>query len=549
MKKELWLMTLTKRALILAILVAVPIATFARVVIPERTLFKLRMETGLSSETARIGDPFTAVLIDPIVIDNRVVVAAGSKVTGRVTSVTRAKRLSKSGTIGIDFDSITLADGRNFAVQGELSSVNSRDQKQQVDEEGHVKGGDAGDRSVVFIGGGAGVGAVIGAISGGGKGAAAGAGTGAAIGTAAVLLMKGDEARVAPGMEFGMRLVRSLNIETDNGSTRPPAINYTSRSWIRRAQEALTEKGFYDGPTDGVSGPRTRAAIREFQHSRNLTETGQLDERTVQELGLDQPDRGYARDHRDDGNGARPTRSATPVAVRVLNATAERNSDGGIRVTVLTEVNSGGWRVFADNAVQDDTLDIYARGLQPDGIATQAIQQLTIDTTVTGDLSRVRKVVIHGSDPEAININVETGNADKVNWTRRLADIEQRALDTLGNYRADLGMTSRTISDFDTSRSYTEDQIQLLFSMESFANSAKLFARLDTRVSDRESRRASMHAGAESLIREFVIADRLIAAARVSDGVLNTWSQIRQDMTAVADQYHIDIGAMKGRFN
>jgi len=549
MIKELWFMTLIKRSLVIAILVAVPVATFARVVVPERTLFKLRMETGLSSETARIGDRFTAALIDPIVIDNRVVVAAGSKITGRVTSVTRAKRLSKSGTIGIDFDSITLADGRNFAVQGELSSINSRDQKQEVDEEGHVKGGDAGDRSVVFIGGGAGVGAVIGAVSGGGKGAAAGAGTGAAIGTAAVLLMKGDEARVAPGMEFGMRLVRSLNIETDNG-VKPPAINYTSRNWVRRAQVALTEKGFYDGPTDGVSGPRTRAAIREFQRTRNLQETGQLDERTVQELGIDQT-RGDARGdegyRRDDGNAPRNSRNGTPVAVRVLSATAERNTDGAIRVTVLTEVNSGGWRVFADNAVQDDTLDIYARGLQPDGMATQAMQQLTIDTTVTGDLSRVRKVVIHGSDPAAININVETGNVDKVNWTRRLADLEQRALDALGNYRADLGMTSRTVSDFDTSRSYTEDQIQLLFSMESFANSAKLFARLDNRVSDRESRRAGMHAGAESVLREFVVADRLIAAARVSDGVYTTWNQIRQDMTAIADQFHIDINAIKVR--
>jgi peptidoglycan hydrolase-like protein with peptidoglycan-binding domain len=459
--------------------------------------------------------------------------------------------MSKSGTIGVDFDSIILTDGRAFAVQAELSSVNSRDQKQQVDEEGHVKGGDAGDRSVVFIGGGAGLGAVIGAISGGGKGAAAGAGTGAAIGTATVLLMKGDDARVAPGMEFGMRLVRALNIETNDNPTTP-TITYTTRNMIRRAQEALTEKGFYDGPTDGVSGPRTRAAIRDFQRSRNLPETGQLDERTAQELGIvgiDRVARNERNNRHDDDNAAKPVKTATPVAVRVVRATAERNAEGGIRVTVLTEVNSGGWRVFADNGVTDDVLDIYARGLQPEGMAAQVMQQLTIDTTITGDLSRVRKVVVHGADPEAITINVDNGNIDKVNWTRKLADLEQRALDVLGNYRADLGMTSRTVSDFDTSRSYTDEQIQLLFSMESFANSAKLFARLDNRVSDRESRRASMHAGAESLLREFVIADKLIGSARPSDGVYNTWSQIRQDMTAIADQFHIDIVAMKGRFD
>jgi len=318
---------------------------------------------------------------------------------------------------------------------------------------------------------------------------------------------------------------------------------------IRRAQEALAEKGFYDGPTDGVSGPRTRSAIRDFQHSRHLAETGQLDERTVQELGIDRGARNDGNNRRDDDNPGRPSRSATPVAVRVLSATAERNGAGGIRVTVLTEVNSGGWRVFADNGVTDDVLDIYARGLQPDGMAAQVMQQLTIDTTVTGDLTHVRKVVIHGSDAEPITIGVDGAAADNVNWTRKLADVEQHALDALGSYRADLGMTSRTVSDFDTSRSYTDDQIQLLFSMESFANAAKLFARLDSRVSDRESRRAGMHAGAESLIREFVVADRLIASARPSDGVYNVWSQIRQDMTAVADQFHVDIAAIKGRFD
>src|SRR5258708_2568751 len=178
MKKESWLMAFIINSLAIALVVVVPAAALARVVVPEGTVFKLRMETGLTSETARIGDHFTANLSDPIVIDNRVVIPAGAKVSGRVTSVTRAKRMSKSGTIGIDFDSIVLADGRNLTVQGELTTVSSTDQKQQVDEEGHVKG-DTGDRSVVFIGGGVGVGAVIGAISGGGKGAAAGAGTGA----------------------------------------------------------------------------------------------------------------------------------------------------------------------------------------------------------------------------------------------------------------------------------------------------------------------------------------------------------------------------------
>jgi hypothetical protein len=123
--------------------------------------------------------------------------------------------------------------------------------------------------------------------------------------------------------------------------------------------------------------------------------------------------------------------------------------------------------------------------------------------------------------------------------------VEQRALDVLGAYRADLGMGSRTVSDFDPGRSYTDEQIQLLFSMESFANSAKLFARLDSRGGDQNSQRSNMRAGAESMLREFGNADRLIGAARVSDEVYRAWDQLRQDMTSIADQFHIDAGVFK----
>src|SRR5581483_289407 len=282
MKKYAWLVTNT---LVTALLVAVSVTAAGRLTVPEGTVFHLRMETGLSSETSRVGDHFKASLTDPITQDGRVVIPAGATIEGRVISVTRAKRMSKSGTIGIDFDSVQLPDGRSFTVQGTLTAVRSVDQKQQVDEEGHVKGEDTEDRSVVFIGGGAGVGAVIGAISGGGRGAAAGAASGAAMGTAAVLLMKGNEAKVPPGTEFGMRLLRPLNVESN--APGAPTINYSSRELVRRAQQVLTDKGFYDGEIDGLTGRRTRAAIRDFQHSRNLEETGQLDAATVHELGLD----------------------------------------------------------------------------------------------------------------------------------------------------------------------------------------------------------------------------------------------------------------------
>jgi hypothetical protein len=49
---------------------------------------------------------------------------------------------------------------------------------------------------------------------------------------------------------------------------------------VRAAQQALRSKGFDPGPIDGIQGPRTTAAVRDFQDKENLTVTGQLDAET-----------------------------------------------------------------------------------------------------------------------------------------------------------------------------------------------------------------------------------------------------------------------------
>jgi hypothetical protein len=55
---------------------------------------------------------------------------------------------------------------------------------------------------------------------------------------------------------------------------------------IRSAQEALARNGFKVGPTDGLLGPRTQSALREFQRQRGLTPSGQLDNETLKALDV-----------------------------------------------------------------------------------------------------------------------------------------------------------------------------------------------------------------------------------------------------------------------
>ncbi len=57
-------------------------------------------------------------------------------------------------------------------------------------------------------------------------------------------------------------------------------------SIVRAAQVALKQKGHDPGPIDGVLGPSTSAAVKAFQQSEGLPETGMLDRITRDRLGL-----------------------------------------------------------------------------------------------------------------------------------------------------------------------------------------------------------------------------------------------------------------------
>jgi len=56
---------------------------------------------------------------------------------------------------------------------------------------------------------------------------------------------------------------------------------------VRQVQQALNKDGFKPGPKDGRWGNETENAVKQFQQSKQLHATGQLDQQTVADLGLD----------------------------------------------------------------------------------------------------------------------------------------------------------------------------------------------------------------------------------------------------------------------
>jgi hypothetical protein len=130
------------------------------------------MDEAVDTERNRPGDGFTATLIEPVKINGRVLVPAGTRFAGHVTTAEASGRLKGKAQLGLALDSFQL-NGRNYRI--ETSSVDRLSSS-------HKK------RNGWLIGGGTGVGAAIGGIAGGGVGALVGGAAGAGAGTAGAAL-------------------------------------------------------------------------------------------------------------------------------------------------------------------------------------------------------------------------------------------------------------------------------------------------------------------------------------------------------------------------
>lgn len=183
------------------------------------TVMRVRMNSTISSKTAKVGDFFTTTVTEPVYSSNGVVVIpTGSTLTGRVDAVKPAAKGGKPGEIDASFIKLKLPNGRTRTINGSLTDLESG--KTKTDDEGTVTAGKMKNRKIIFIGGGAAGGALLGAIVGGGKATAIGAIVGAGAGFLGDRFTKGPEAQVKSGTEFGVYLNQAISlprfIETAN---------------------------------------------------------------------------------------------------------------------------------------------------------------------------------------------------------------------------------------------------------------------------------------------------------------------------------------------
>lgn len=195
-------------------------ANDAKIVVPVGTHIPLILHNAISTRTARPGDPVYFETSFPVMVNGRVVIPAGSYVSGEVTEAKRPGRVRGRGQLMIRLTTMILPNTYMVRLNAVPGGSPGTGGNETMDSEGKIKGdsnksSDAGT-VIQTTAEATGVGAAVGAASGNiGRGAGIGAGIGAVAGLAEVLMTRGPEAELPRGTTLDAVLDRPIYLDSD----------------------------------------------------------------------------------------------------------------------------------------------------------------------------------------------------------------------------------------------------------------------------------------------------------------------------------------------
>ena len=181
--------------------------------VPSGTKIPLTLTQGITSKTAKEGDPVYAQTAFPVTQNNRIVIPAGTYVQGVVRRVVRPGRVKGRAELQMGFTSMIFPNGYTVLLPATVEGVPGSQSVSTKGPEGTIQGDSSKGKDAATIARDAAAGAGIGAIAGSGKGAGIGAGAGGVLGLATVLMTRGPEIQLDPGASVEMVLERELALE------------------------------------------------------------------------------------------------------------------------------------------------------------------------------------------------------------------------------------------------------------------------------------------------------------------------------------------------
>jgi len=186
-------------------------------VIPSGTKVPLVLKQAISTKNAREGDPVYAETAFPFVVNDRILIPAGTYIQGKISHTEHAGRSKKRAELLIHFTSMIYPTGYTVMLPGYIENTPGADDKGVKDSEGTIQADKDTGKRIEDAAKGAAVGGTVGSVGGlavgGLNGARYGGLAGIAGGVAWALLKHGPEVKLEVGTSLEMEIQRDVKVD------------------------------------------------------------------------------------------------------------------------------------------------------------------------------------------------------------------------------------------------------------------------------------------------------------------------------------------------
>jgi hypothetical protein len=202
-------------------LVPPPPASAEQITIPAGTKVPVALKNAISTKSNQQGDPVYAQTTFPVVVNDRIVIPAGTYVQGRIMQIRPASRIKGRAEVMMHFTTLIYPSGYTVMLPGSLENAPAVDKAKVKDKEGTIRAdSDKGTKAAEVAIPAAEGGALAGGLASGTRhGTAIGAGLGAAVGVGIAMLSHGNEVKLAPGTTLEVVLQRDVAVSSERIKT------------------------------------------------------------------------------------------------------------------------------------------------------------------------------------------------------------------------------------------------------------------------------------------------------------------------------------------
>src|ERR1700730_2495333 len=178
---------------------ALSLASTENFVVPHDIAFRIRLDDTLTSTDSKVGDPFSATVVEQGEYQN-------ARVYGHIATIDISGRVKGHTSMVLRFDRLVMSDGRRAPIRAEIIELYHAPSGEKVGVEGAIASSGRGRKTIEHTVIGAGAGALLGGIFGGGKGAGIGSVIGGAGGLGTTAFHGRQKITLNSGLEMLIRI-------------------------------------------------------------------------------------------------------------------------------------------------------------------------------------------------------------------------------------------------------------------------------------------------------------------------------------------------------